>query len=221
MIQIIDKPLKELKIGIIGFRRSFIKTALNKFNLSYTYINNKNIEENEYDIIFGSGVYNILSEEFIKKPKYGCFFIHESPLPEGRGHAPIQWALENKRKNLTLSLFKVLPGIDDGNIVYQHNKEINKFDTVESIEQKRLEGITECFELFLEELSKGVIVLRKQTGKSSYNPKRNPSNSEIKSIPNVDLFWDELRMCDNEKYPAFFKIGNKKITLKYSIDDYK
>ena len=218
MLQKINKSLDELKIGLVGFRSKFISIALDRYGLSYDIIQVEDISQ-KYDIILGSGVYNIIPDELLLKPIYGCFFIHESPLPEGRGHAPIQWALQNKKVNFTLSLFKVAPGVDDGYIVYQHNKEILYYDNVESLETKRQEGITECFEIFLNELKQGVIVLREQTGKSTYHKKRNKLNSEIKSIDNLNDLWEKIRICDNEKYPAFFILNDKKITLKYTIDD--
>jgi methionyl-tRNA formyltransferase len=220
MIQKINKSFKDLKFGLLGFRSSLVEEILIKNNINYKNIIEDEID-NSFDIIFGSGVYNIISDKIINKPKYGIFIIHESPLPEGRGHAPLQWTVKNKRPNLTLSLFKASSGVDNGYIVYQHNIEINKIDTITDIEYKRQQGIKECFEIFLSEIKENIIVLRKQTGKSSYHKKRTPIHSKITTIPDVEKFWDEIRICDNEKYPAFFEIDNKKIILKYYIDDNK
>ena len=105
--------------------------------------------------------------------------------------------------------------------MYQHNVGIDKFDNVDTIEKKRQQGIIECFNVFLEELKEGIIVTRKQTGKSSYYKKRSPQDSKLTSITNLSQFWQELRMCDNEKYPAFFELEGKKIFLKYYLNDYK
>jgi len=224
MITKIDKPLDKLKIGVMGTRAYFIQKSLEEFNIPYHYIEDSNPNwgfYDDYDLILGSGIYTILPDNIISSPKYGCYFIHESPLPEGRGHAPIQWAIKNNRPNLTLTLFKVLPGVDDGHIVYQHNKQIDNFDCIKTIEETRAKGITECISIFLEELKEGVIVSRKQTGQGSYHKKRNPKDSELTTITNKKDFWDELRMCDNDRYPAFFKYKDKKIILKYSIDDSK
>lgn len=221
MIQKINKPLSKIKFGLIGFRSHLVEDLLSSKSLTYQYITEDTPIDSTFDLVFGSGVYNILSKEIITTPTYGCYFIHESPLPEGRGHAPIQWTIENNRPNFTLSLFKVLPGVDDGGIVYQHNVGIDNFDSVNTIEKKRQQGIIECFNVFLEELKEGIIVIRKQTGKSSYYKKRSPQDSKLTSITNLSQFWQELRMCDNEKYPAFFELEGKKIFLKYYLDDYK
>ena len=178
MIQKIDKHFKDLKIGLLGFRSFLVEETLIKNKITYKFITEEEID-NSFDIVFGSGVYNIIPEEIINKPKYGIFIIHESPLPEGRGHAPIQWTIENKRQ----------------------------------------QGIKECFEVFLDEIKEGIIVLRKQTGFSSYYKKRTSQDSKITSIDNLNGFWEELRMCDNEKYPAFFELDKKKIFIKYYLDD--
>jgi len=220
MVYKIKKPISKLNFGLMGFRSHLIEPILKNNNLKYKYID-ENSSLDSFDLILGSGIYNILPDKIINTPTYGCFFIHESPLPEGRGHAPIQWAIKNKRPNLTLSLFKASSGVDNGYIVYQHNMEINKLDDVTIIESKRQQGIKECFTIFLEELKEQTIVLRKQTGKPSYHKKRTFKDSKITTIPNIENFWNEIRMCDNEKYPAFFEIDNKKIILKYYINDNK
>ena len=66
-------------------------------------------------------------------------------------------------------------------------------------------------------MKSGFIVLREQSGKPSYHKKRTKENSELNpDIPLKDL-WDEIRICDNENYPAFFVIGDTKIILRYEV----
>ena len=60
-------------------------------------------------------------------------------------------------------------------------------------------------------------ILRKQSGKGSYNKKKTPEHSELNTNKTLGELWDEIRVCDNEKYPAWFTILDKKIILKYYI----
>ena len=150
-------------------------------------------------------------ENIIKKPKHGIYCFHESPLPEGRGHAPIQWSLLNKRNNLTISMFKIDEGVDTGLLCYQYNVPINKMDTYKILENKRQIGLQECFKSFLEEVKDGL---------GNYQTKRSPKHSELsKKNYNIEDLWDSIRMCDNDKFPAFFKINDKKVILKYEVVD--
>ena len=68
----------------------------------------------------------------------------------------------------------------------------------------------------VEELKEGVMVLREQSGFESYHQKRSPKDSEISSLV---PFWDRIRICDNEKYPAHFYIGNSKVILRYEVEN--
>ena len=227
MIIKVDKPLSELKIGIIGMRYFLLESVLKERGLSFKCLNDDcnynspNVSgvkiTSEYDIIFASGVYNILPPEIIRRPKYGIYNFHETPLPEGKGHAPIQWTIENKRKNIVITFYEISEGIDDGKIACQYYVPIEKTDGYDTLEQKRQFGIKECFKKFLNELEQGIIVLREQTGKGDYHKRRYPENSELNIDKSLKDLWDDIRKCDNIRYPAFFKLENKKIILRYEI----
>ena len=45
------------------------------------------------DVIVVVAFGQILSEEILNIPKYGCINVHGSILPEYRGAAPIQWSI--------------------------------------------------------------------------------------------------------------------------------
>ena len=63
-----------------------------------------------------------------------------------------------------------------------------------------------------------MLVLREQHGASSYHKKRNHADSCLDSTKSLDSLWDDIRICDNDKYPAHFYIEGKKITLKYEVE---
>ena len=175
--------------------------------------------DDSFHLVVESGVFDIIPEEYLNKPKYGVIGIHETPIPEGKGHAPLQWSVLNGRKNITVSLYKLNKKVDAGQIIYQHNMEINNVDTYYDLEVKRQNGITICFNKFLEELSEGIIVLREQSGFESYHNKRNPKDSELNISKPLDKLWNEIRICDNEKFPAHFYIGKTKIILRYEVEN--
>jgi methionyl-tRNA formyltransferase len=146
-------------------------------------------------------------------------FFHETPLPEGKGNSPIQWTVFNKRPNLTVTAFKATEGMDAGAILYQYNIPISSLDTLEILDNKRNIGIKKCFEGILEELKQGFIVLRTQTGQDSISAKRTPDDSELDPDEILLSLWDQIRVCDNNNFPAFFKLEGKKIILRYEVED--
>jgi methionyl-tRNA formyltransferase len=218
MIVKIDKPFEGLKIGICGFRQGLLMPPCFQLGVKFHFINDLKEITSDFDFVFVTGMYKLIKKAQLDAPKYGVFGFHESPLPEGKGHAPIQWAVFNKRP-LTVTLFKFTEGVDAGPIVYQHNVFFEQTDTYPIMEAKRQRGIQECFKICLEELREGVLVLREQSGQESYHKKRTPEDSRLDdSKPLIEL-WDKIRVCDNEKFPAFFVVGGKKVILRYEVND--
>lgn len=204
---------EELKIGVLGFRQNLLNlpTAI--------HLEDETQIDDTFDIVFVSGYHKIIPEEILNKPTYGIFCIHETPLPEGKGSAPIYWTVINGRPNIVITCFKADKKIDNGLIVYQHNIPITSDMGYKELEEARQEGVRECFNIVLDEFREGIIVLREQTGQGSYQKKRKPEDSElIKWVPLIDL-WDNIRTCDNDKFPAFFILDdNTKVYLRYEIE---
>jgi len=218
MIIKLDKNIKDLKIGLFGTRKSLLADELDRRKIKYHVVKNIADIDKSFDFIFASGVYSIINNEYLKIPAYGIIGFHETPLPEGRGNAPIQWTIENKRINLTISAFKFIKEMDAGEIIYQYNIALSSTDTLSDLEKKRKMGIQKCFSSIIDEMDEGYIVTRQQTGRISTSPKRAPSDSELDVNKTLIELWDKIRVCDNEKFPAFFRIHKKKIILKYEIE---
>lgn len=217
MILQLDKQISELKIGIVGVRSDCFSKILDKEEIQYEKIKVKQID-NSYDLIFESGLYRIIPPEILKLPKIGIFGTHETPLPEGRGFCPLQWSVLNNREHIVVTFYKLNESIDAGKIINQTYKSIGKLDTIKTLDEKRKEGISESFQLFIDELRQGFIVLRDQTGVPSYSEQRTPDSSELDASKRLIDLWDEIRICNNEEYPAWFMIDNTKIIIKYEIN---
>ena len=112
MIIRLKKDINNLKIGLFGTRKSILAAELDERNINYVDVDHIASIDNSFDIIFSSGVYSIIKSEYLKLPVYGVIGFHETPLPEGRGNAPIQWTIENKRINLTITAFKFVKKMD-------------------------------------------------------------------------------------------------------------
>ena len=209
---------KKISIGILGFRHKLITDIIEQYNIEYTVLNSYTEINDSYSLILMSGVHYIIPEKYLDLPKYGVFGFHESALPEGRGSAPIYWAVKTNRINFTVSLFKADKDIDKGSIVLQSNIGINKLDTYETLSIKRNQVIQQSLIEFLNELGQGHIVLRNQTGNSSYTKKRNASDSLLDSTKSLDELWDDIRVCDNINFPAYFIVDGRKIYSTYKVE---
>ena len=219
MVIEINKTIQDLKIGLYGTRIDCFANVLIKNNINFQQITDIDDIDETYDFVFESGVYKIIPEKILLLPKFGFIGTHETPLPEGKGHAPIQWTVLNKRRNMTITLYKLNKGIDSGQIICQHNVPLCKTDTLEVLDRKRKKGIEECFEIFIKELKSGYIVLRQQAGSGSYHKKRTWLDSQLDVDKKLIDLWDEIRICHNQDYPAWFIIDNKKIIIRYEVTE--
>ena len=219
MVIEIEKNWERLKIGIIGTRSKCFANVLKKNGFNYIMLNDLKQIDSTFDFIFESGVYKIIPEKILNIPKYGFVGTHETPLPEGKGHAPIQWTVLNNRSNLVVSLYKLNAGVDSGELINQHNIHFEKTDTLHTMNKKREIAIEKCFDVFIKEVKQGYMVLRKQSGKGSYHKKRKPSHNQLDLNKKLIDLWDEIRICDNDKYPAWFSINDKKVIIKYFVEE--
>lgn len=96
----------------------------------------KNIEADLYVVAaFGQ----ILSQEVLDIPRFGCVNIHASLLPKYRGAAPIQQALLDGNKETGVTLMQMNAGMDTGDILMQESLEITDEDTAGTLFDKLME----------------------------------------------------------------------------------
>ncbi len=78
----------------------------------------------DFDVMVTAAFGQILTQEILDIPKYGCINVHASLLPKYRGPAPIQWAIINGEKETGITTMKTERGVDTGDILMQETTEI-------------------------------------------------------------------------------------------------
>lgn len=78
----------------------------------------------------------ILSEEILTLPAYGCINVHASLLPKYRGAAPIHWALINGERTTGITTMYMDSGMDTGDMILQAEIPITSEDTTGSLHDK-------------------------------------------------------------------------------------
>ncbi len=219
MIHFLDAKPADMRIGILGERRELLANVLDARDIPYVELTRaENIDES-LDIVFGTGVYTMVDNDLLSRPALGVVFFHETPLPEGKGNAPIQWTVKNGRPNLTVTAFLATAAKDAGDIVYQLNVPLAESDGYDVLESKRQMGVQQCLRCILDEMEQGCLVARPQTGADSVNPRRSPEDSILDPSRSLADLWPDIRVCDNERFPAFFHADGRKIILRYEVAD--
>jgi methionyl-tRNA formyltransferase len=104
----------------------------------------------------------ILSEEILTMPKYGCVNIHASLLPKYRGASPIQWAVINGETETGITIMQMAKGIDTGDILMKRAVPIDRKETGESLHDKLCAAGAELIVEALPEIENGNLKPEKQ-----------------------------------------------------------
>ena len=121
------------------------------------------------DIFVVAAFGQILSEEILAMPKFGCVNIHASLLPKYRGAGPIQWAIINGEKITGVTIMQMEKGLDTGDILFQKQVEIAPKETADTLHDKLAAAGAELIVEALPQIEAGeVLPVRQDDGASFY-----------------------------------------------------
>ena len=177
-------------------------------------------KSNQFDLLFIGGWNRLIPSEVLSELSFGGIGVHGSPefLPMGRGRSPMNWALIEGKTRFIMHLFKLAPGIDDGDIIEYGHFQINCHDTIKtlymkySIVVKRMLG--ECIPKILD----GSVELTAQVGAPEYYPKRTPEDGAIDwEKSDLGQIYNFIR-AQSSPYPgAFIKTVDGKLAFPPGI----
>lgn len=98
------------------------------------------LKKYEADLYVVAAFGQILSQEILDMPKYGCINIHASLLPKYRGAAPIQWAILDGEPYTGVTIMQMNAGMDTGDILTTVQVPITEQETGDSLFDKLCEA---------------------------------------------------------------------------------
>ena len=122
----------------------------------------KRLSALEADIFVVAAYGQILSEEILRMPRFGCVNIHASLLPKYRGAAPIQWVILNGEKETGITIMQMDKGVDTGDMLMKCVIPIEKRETGESLHDKLCEAGARLITEALLKIEKGELRPEKQ-----------------------------------------------------------
>lgn len=130
------------------------------------------LREYNADIFVVAAFGQILSEEILSMPKYGCVNIHASLLPRYRGAGPIQWAIINGEEKSGVTIMQMDKGLDTGDMLLKEEVAIEPKETGDSLHDKLAEAGARLIVEALAKLERGELVPEKQKEEESCYAKR-------------------------------------------------
>ena len=119
------------------------------------------------DIFVVAAFGQILSEEILAMPKYGCVNIHASLLPKYRGAGPIQWAIIDGEKKTGITIMQMEKGLDTGDMLFQTEVEIEAKETADTLHDKLAAAGARLIVEALPKIEAGQVTPRKQNDEES------------------------------------------------------
>jgi methionyl-tRNA formyltransferase len=143
--------------------------------------------------------------------------VHESALPKGKGWSPLTWQVLEGETRIPVTLFEANIKVDAGNI---YDISYFELDGTELIDELRIKQWNATREIIINYINNydpdnlGVC----QVGDESFYPRRTQKNSLLDINKSISEQFNLLRVCDNERYPAWFEINGTKYIIKVYKD---
>ena len=175
-----------------------------------------NIKDKQ-DLVIILGYTKILNSSFLDKHIL-CAVVHESALPKGKGFAPVQWQILEGKHEIPICLIEADKEVDSGNILLQQSFKLTGYELYDEIRKKQAEATLKIISDFLE-IYPNIQPIR-QEGTSTFYKKRTPKDGKLDVNESIRNQFNLLRIGNNEQWPSYFEINNKKYILKiYDADD--
>ncbi len=164
----------------------------NGLNIIKTNSINKDIDklkEFEFDYLLTCAFGQFLSNEVLELPKKKALNVHGSLLPEGRGGAPLHWAIINGRRKTGISIMEMVSKMDAGDYYSQFEIEISNQDTVDDLFENMSQLILDKTAQGVVEVEEGKEAIKQDESKVTFwmNVKKQDSKIDF-SKPNVDVY---------------------------------
>ena len=146
------------------------------------------------DICVVAAFGQILSQEILDMPHFGCLNIHASLLPKYRGASPIQHVILNGEERTGITVMQMDAGLDTGDMLYKKEISIEKTDNYETLHDKLMvlggEAIVEALSL----LEQGKLIPQKQQDDlSCYAPLIGKNMGEIDFSKDAETIDRQIR----------------------------
>jgi len=163
------------------------------------------------DLICVAAFGQILSQDLLTLPRYGCLNVHASLLPRWRGASPINAAILHGDTNSGVTIIKMSPGLDDGPILTQRSFDILSDETAGTLSDRLAaagaELLLETIPAYVEgkiklqpqdsSLATYAPLLKKQSGQLDFNLSARSLTLKVRAYspwPGTFTFWKGTRL---------------------------
>ena len=175
--------------------------------------NIKQFKELNPDLVIVMAYGNLLPNNILNIPTFGCINIHVSLLPRWRGAAPVEYALLNGEKQTGVTIFKLVDKLDAGPIISQVSilvdDSLNKNELFKKLNNIGKELIIKILPNYFD----NKIILKDQNEQeATYASKINSKMTQINFNESVKNVFNKIRAF-SPKPGAWFLLNNERIKI--------
>jgi|SRR6185312_3505082 len=139
--------------------------------------------------------------------------VHASDLPNGRGWSPHIWQIVEGAREITLTLLEAEGKVDSGPIWKKLRVTIQATWLYDEINKALFDVELELMDYAVASFN-SIMPIEQDAGvEPTYYPKRTPENSRVDPNRSIAEQFDQIRVCDPARFPAFFELRGHKYRL--------
>ena len=176
----------------------------------------------EPDYIFTLGWSQLFGTDLLRLPHRFVLGSHPSPLPEGRGRAPVPWTILQGHTRSAVTIFRMDVGVDSGAILCQRWFDVPPrayaMDVYQLVATNLRDGYAELYQAFAD--GRAVPEMPQDISRATHRAKRTPAEGHLDfTRPAVEI--DALVRAVAQPYPgAYTYFDGRKIEIwRTSLDD--
>ena len=139
--------------------------------------------------------------------------LHASDLPRGRGWSPHVWEIVNGGDIITLSLLEAEDKVDTGRLWLKREIPVGKAALWHEVNHLLFEGEIGLMREAVERHEHIEPYAQSPEVEPTYYRKRTPQDSRIDPFESIADQFNLIRMCDPDRYPAWFEHHGQKYKL--------
>ncbi len=164
------------------------------------------------DVLFLISCCEIIGES--DRSKYRkVLVVHASDLPKGRGWSPHIWQILDGKEQITVSLLEADDEVDSGSIWKKIIISIPKHMLWNEINHELFNAEISLIDFAVNQFDQVIPVQQDKNIESSYFPLRKPADSKIDPNESIANQFNQLRVCDPVRFPAYFELYGFKYKL--------
>lgn len=214
--------IKDISI-IVSYEDHPINPYVEEWIISNNNVFNINLFRDPKDLVGGDLLFLISCNDIVKpkilKKFNKSLVIHASDLPKGRGFSPHIWDILYGKESIFISLIEASEKVDRGSIWKKIKKNIPKHYIYEDIINIVNKTHIELMDFAIKKFDTISPIEQSKNIEPSYYKKRTPEDSELNIDQSIKDQFNLIRVCDNKRFPAFFKIHGRKYKMIIEHND--